>query len=203
MWRATLAQPSARATSPERGMQQGAHDTPPSTPPHMELSGPSTRATSPNTRKSRPPMMATLRSEMLAASMRPPMTARPVHRAWPRVPPRVTPKGSFAAESAMVAIWERSPHSARKVSVKDCTKACGSHAFLRAGSLARPAVSRSLPGPSGPSSSFLPSSASTSSSSSLAPPPSICEACGTPGAIAQGSAPGLGAKRAARPCVHL
>ena len=70
------------------------------------------------------------------------MTARPVHREWPMTPPSVTPsqfckgikgvaktihwtfKPSYsltcAAAMAIVAIWLRSPHSARNVSVNAC-----------------------------------------------------------------------------------
>ena len=69
---------------------------------------------------SAPPAVATVFSLMRAASMRPPSTARPVHMEWPMTAPRVMPKGSCAAAMAIVAIWLRSPHSARKVSVKAC-----------------------------------------------------------------------------------
>mmetsp|Transcript_39084 Transcript_39084/g.93376 ORF Transcript_39084/g.93376 Transcript_39084/m.93376 type:complete len:237 (+) Transcript_39084:162-872(+) len=69
-------------------------------------------------RKSTPPAVTTMRSEMCSASTRPPSTASVVQHEWPMMPPSVTPKGSLAAASAMVEIWDRSPHSARKVSVK-------------------------------------------------------------------------------------
>eukprot|EP00964_Phaeocystis_antarctica_P142262 scaffold107507_cov69-Phaeocystis_antarctica.AAC.5 len=54
-------------------------------------------------------------AEIRLASSLPPTTAMHVQMAWPTIAPRVTPKGSLAAASAMVAICERSPHSARKV----------------------------------------------------------------------------------------
>jgi len=46
------------------------------------------------------------------------MTASPVHAAWARIPPSVTPNTSDAAARPMVAICERSPHSAQKVTTK-------------------------------------------------------------------------------------
>lgn len=58
----------------------------------------------PKMRNRIPPMMATVRSEILAASIFPPMTARPVQKAWPTSPPSTTPKGFLDAASAIVAI---------------------------------------------------------------------------------------------------
>lgn len=55
----------------------------------------------------------------LVASILPPMTAMPVHKECPITPPAVTPKGSFVVANAIVAICERSPHSAKKVIVND------------------------------------------------------------------------------------
>lgn len=76
----------------------------------------------PKMRKRMPPIMATVRSEIFAASILPPITARPVQKAWPTRPPSTTPKGFLDAASATVAICERSPHSARKVSVNACRR---------------------------------------------------------------------------------
>ena len=69
-------------------------------------------------RKSTPPLMSMVLSEILVASSFPPSTATPVQSACPMMPPVVTPNASFCAASAIVAIWERSPHSARNVMVK-------------------------------------------------------------------------------------
>lgn len=55
----------------------------------------------------------------LVARILPPMTAMPVHKECPITPPAVTPKGSFVVANAIVAICERSPHSAKKVIVND------------------------------------------------------------------------------------
>mmetsp|Transcript_23605 Transcript_23605/g.55928 ORF Transcript_23605/g.55928 Transcript_23605/m.55928 type:complete len:236 (+) Transcript_23605:133-840(+) len=71
-----------------------------------------------------PPNMLTVFSEILAASMRPPRTAIPVQIVWPMHPPSVTPYGFFAALNAIVAICDRSPHSAKNVRVNDCIAIC-------------------------------------------------------------------------------
>jgi len=47
---------------------------------------------------------------------------KPVHIEWPSTPPDVTPYGSLCAANAMVAICDRSPHSARKVSTNACQR---------------------------------------------------------------------------------
>ena len=60
----------------------------------------------------------TVLTEMRVAIMRPPMTARPVQSAWPRMPPTQTPYTSSRAARITVASWDRSPHSARVVIVK-------------------------------------------------------------------------------------
>ena len=67
------------------------------------------------------PRTATARSEIMLAMPRPPATAAPVQTAWPRQPPSVTPTTLLLAARPMVAIWLRSPHSARKVSVNTST----------------------------------------------------------------------------------
>lgn len=56
-----------------------------------------------------PPIIATVRSEILAANIRPPNTAKPVQNAWPIKPPAITPKGFLDAARAIVAICDRSP----------------------------------------------------------------------------------------------
>jgi hypothetical protein len=63
----------------------------------------------------------------------PPSTAAPVQAAWPRQPPSVTPSTSLLAASPMVAIWLRSPHSARKVSVNTSTSTGDSSAAAARG----------------------------------------------------------------------
>jgi hypothetical protein len=68
-----------------------------------------------------PPRTATARSEIMLAMPRPPATAAPVQTAWPRQPPSVTPTTLLLAARPMVAIWLRSPHSAKKVSVNTST----------------------------------------------------------------------------------
>jgi hypothetical protein len=62
---------------------------------------------------------------MCAARWRPPITAAAVHAAWPMIDPTVTPTTSEEAARPMVAIWLRSPHSARKVSTKAFMKTLG------------------------------------------------------------------------------
>jgi hypothetical protein len=64
-------------------------------------------------------------SLMCVARWRPPMTAAAVHSAWPAIEPTVTPTTSCDAASPMVAIWLRSPHSARKVRVNALRKTWG------------------------------------------------------------------------------
>mmetsp|Transcript_26409 Transcript_26409/g.45171 ORF Transcript_26409/g.45171 Transcript_26409/m.45171 type:complete len:299 (-) Transcript_26409:73-969(-) len=117
--------------------------------------------------KRAPPTRSTVRSEIEEASSLPPMTAAPVQQACPMVAPRVTPKGSRAAPRAIVAIWERSPHSARKVRVKACSMILliESVSFFACSSPVSEAASSSA----GVSSSFFINSPSTSSSSSEAP----------------------------------
>ena len=56
------------------------------------------------TKKSRPPNTPKTRSFMCAAAWRPPSTAAPVHKEWPKMPPNVTPTTSVEAASPMVAI---------------------------------------------------------------------------------------------------
>lgn len=73
-------------------------------------------------RKTMPPMMVTVRTEIFVAIKRPPMTARPVQMACPRTPPMMTPQRFSLAARTIVVICERSPHSATKVMVKACTK---------------------------------------------------------------------------------
>lgn len=84
-----------------------------------------------------PPTMVTVRTEILEATRRPPITAKPVQMQWPRTPPTITPYTSYKcnnkdqimnikykdvltllAARIIVVNWERSPHSARKVIVK-------------------------------------------------------------------------------------
>mmetsp|Transcript_14849 Transcript_14849/g.35844 ORF Transcript_14849/g.35844 Transcript_14849/m.35844 type:complete len:329 (-) Transcript_14849:157-1143(-) len=77
----------------------------------------------------KPPAMATRRWLILSATMRPPTTASPVQHAWPMMAPAVTPYGSLCAASAMVVIWLRSPHSARKVST-NASRKMGVHTRL-------------------------------------------------------------------------
>jgi hypothetical protein len=60
--------------------------------------------------------VATVFSLMRAASMRPPTTAMPVHKACPTTPPRVTPYGSFADARAIVAIYIGSSSSSSRSS---------------------------------------------------------------------------------------
>ena len=72
----------------------------------------------PKKRNKTPPTKPTTRSFTLDAKWRPPTTASPVHAAWARIPPSVTPNTSDAAAKPMVAICERSPHSAQNVTTK-------------------------------------------------------------------------------------
>mmetsp|Transcript_7517 Transcript_7517/g.8681 ORF Transcript_7517/g.8681 Transcript_7517/m.8681 type:complete len:213 (+) Transcript_7517:1021-1659(+) len=67
-------------------------------------------------RKRTPPENATVLWEIFAARIWPEMTARPVQRACPIEAPTVIPMGFLCDARAMVVIWLRSPHSARKVS---------------------------------------------------------------------------------------
>ena len=46
----------------------------------------------------------------------------PVHKVWPRTPPRITPATSLTEAITMVASWDRSPHSAKKMRPKALTK---------------------------------------------------------------------------------
>ena len=57
-----------------------------------------------NTRNNIPPIIATVFSEILAASNLPPTTANPVQKAWPISPPRITPITFLDAANAIVAI---------------------------------------------------------------------------------------------------
>eukprot|EP00962_Isochrysis_galbana_P007527 scaffold2036_cov115-Isochrysis_galbana.AAC.11 len=90
----------------------------------------------------------------------------PVQREWPMMAPKVTPNGSSAAASAMVAICDRSPHSARKVSVNACSRTARGD---RSSKEESPAVESPLAPDS--TSCFFASSSSTSSNSSDAPEP--------------------------------
>eukprot|EP00982_Pelagococcus_subviridis_P011385 31083-Pelagococcus_subviridis.AAC.7 len=97
---------------------------------------------------------------------RPPRTAAPVQIACPAIPPRVTPYGSDDAARPIVAICDRSPHSATNV-MKNVWRKIGESnppnvsVFFhpRSAPLSFPVVSS-------------PSSSSTSRSSSACPPPS-------------------------------
>ena len=66
--------------------------------------------------------MATVRWEILEASMLPPTTASEVQIVCPIVAPIATPTAFLCVASAIVAIWLRSPHSARNVKMNDCHK---------------------------------------------------------------------------------
>lgn len=57
-------------------------------------------------------------SEIREAKTLPPNTAIAVQQACPRIPPSITPHIFFDAPRAIVAIWDRSPHSAAKVRLK-------------------------------------------------------------------------------------
>lgn len=56
-------------------------------------SGPAYMECRAKTKKRTPPKIATVFSERRDARRRPPTTARPVHREWPMMPPRVTVRG--------------------------------------------------------------------------------------------------------------
>lgn len=81
------------------------------------FTGMTTRNTNSTSERVRSPKYITTAHR--AASIRPPTTAMPVQSECPMMPPSVTPKGSFVVASAIVAICDRSPHSARKVMVND------------------------------------------------------------------------------------
>lgn len=99
--------------------------------PPVPVYGPTMKERREKRRKSTPPAIVTVRSLMRVARNLPPTTARPVQMACPTMPPSETPTGSLAAAIAIVVIWLRSPHSARKVSVNACVmmaqyfRACG------------------------------------------------------------------------------
>ena len=67
--------------------------------------------------KTTPPTKVTVLTEIIVAMKRPPITARPVHKACPKQAPNVTPTTFSREASTTVAIWDRSPHSAKKVIV--------------------------------------------------------------------------------------
>lgn len=83
-----------------------------------QLSGLMTNALKANSKKTTPPTMVTVRTDIRCAIMRPPMTASPVQRAWPRTPPTMTPYALSRAASTIVDNCDRSPHSATNVIVK-------------------------------------------------------------------------------------
>lgn len=56
-----------------------------------------------------------VRTEIRCAIIRPPITANPVHSAWPKTPPTITPYTLSRAAKTIVVNCERSPHSAKKV----------------------------------------------------------------------------------------
>ena len=86
------------------------------------------------------PMSVRNRAEMNFATIIPTRTAAPVHTVWPRHPPKVklyqddfytgpllssptmTPYTLLIPASTMVASWDRSPHSAMKVIVRQLRK---------------------------------------------------------------------------------
>lgn len=63
-----------------------------------------------------------VRTDIRCAIMRPPITANPVHRAWPITPPTMMPYTLSRAAKMIVVNCERSPHSARNVIEKACTR---------------------------------------------------------------------------------
>ena len=139
------------------------------------------RETAAKKRNRQPPARLTWRSEILLANSFPPITATLVHRLCPMRPPRVTPMGSLAEARAMVAIWDRSPHSAKNVITKACRNTLrDSLTCHQAASRRRivPTADESRffrdgetdpPGPDSSSSRLRDSSISTSFSSSLSP----------------------------------
>lgn len=75
-----------------------------------------------NNKKTTPPTIVTVRTEIRCAIIRPPITAKPVQIAWPRTPPTITPYALSRAASTIVDNWDRSPHSATNVIVKAWTR---------------------------------------------------------------------------------
>lgn len=61
-----------------------------------------------------------VRTEIRWATIRPPITASPVHIEWPSTPPIITPGMCSRALNIIVVNCDRSPHSARKVMVNAC-----------------------------------------------------------------------------------
>jgi hypothetical protein len=53
-------------------------------------------------KKTTPPTRVTVLGEMRCATKRPPITASPVHRPWPMVPPTMTPRRFSLAAKTMV-----------------------------------------------------------------------------------------------------
>ena len=74
----------------------------------------STMVTAAKTRKRLPPAYCSTRSDRYLLSTEPPTTAIPVATPCPLTAPSTTPSGDDAAESAMVAKKDLSPHSAAK-----------------------------------------------------------------------------------------
>jgi len=70
-----------------------------------------------NSKNRSAPTSVTVLTEILVASRRPPRTATLVQMACPTMPPTVMPRGFWMAAIAIVVICDRSPHSARNVSV--------------------------------------------------------------------------------------
>jgi hypothetical protein len=60
-------------------------------------------AVSANSRKTTPPIRVTVRTEIRWATKRPPITARPVQKAWPKMPAMMTPLISSRAAKTIVA----------------------------------------------------------------------------------------------------
>jgi len=48
-----------------------------------------------NAKNTMPPMIVTVLTEIFCAIILPPITANPVHKQWPTVPPTATPYGSW------------------------------------------------------------------------------------------------------------
>lgn len=67
-------------------------------------------------------MQLPVRTEIRCAIIRPPITAKPVHMECPKTPPTITPNTSSRAAKMIVVNCDRSPHSAKNVIVKACTK---------------------------------------------------------------------------------
>lgn len=69
-----------------------------------------------------PPIKVTVLTDIFCAMIRPPITPKPVQMACPIIPPDITPHKFSLADSTIVVICERSPHSATNVIVKACIK---------------------------------------------------------------------------------